>query len=227
MKKGNFSKWTEIEPIVKHYFAGISHIDYQIGRLIEFLKEKNMYDNTVIIFSSDHGESLGIHDGLCDKAIFMYEETCSIPLIFKDTKNKQAQRISEFANSCDIYSTILDYAGVDTSLQKKDGQSLRPLMENVPVEWPETVVTECSGIGSLLFSQRMIRKDNIKYIFNCGDVDELYDLASDPHELINCIQQKEYEEIVKDMKHAMHEWMSKYNDNIIFEFEQLRLKNTR
>lgn len=227
VKKGNFSKWTEIEPIVKHYFAGVSHIDYQIGRLIEFLKEKDLYDNTVIIFSSDHGESLGIHDGLCDKAIFMYEETCSIPLIFKDTKNKQAQRISEFANSCDIYSTILDYAGVDASLQKKDGQSLRPLMENIPVEWPETVVTECSGIGSLLFSQRMIRKDNIKYIFNCGDVDELYDLASDPHELINCIQQKEYEEIIKDMKHAMHEWMLKYNDNLIFEFEQLRLKNTR
>ncbi|WP_254636283.1 sulfatase-like hydrolase/transferase, partial [Lysinibacillus sp. GbtcB16] len=61
----------------------MSSIDEQIGRLIAYLKEHDLYENTTIIFSADHGESLGIHGGLSDKAFFMYEETCRIPLLVK------------------------------------------------------------------------------------------------------------------------------------------------
>lgn len=224
VKRGDFTKWSEIEPVVKHYLAGMTHIDAQIGRLLAYLKANDLYDETVIIFSSDHGESLGIHDGLCDKAIFMYEETNSIPLFVKPAKGQSKQHLSEFINTCDIYSTILDYAGVDQATRERDGQSFRPLVENQRVEWPESVVTECSGIGSLLFSQRMIRKGDWKYVFNCGDIDELYDLATDPYELDNKINQGAYQSDLQGMRHALHDWMVQHRDNLIFEYEVLRMK---
>lgn len=223
VKRGNFTDWSEIEPVVKHYLAGMTHIDTQIGRLLTYLKENDLYDNTVIIFSSDHGESLGIHDGLCDKAIFMYEETNSIPLFVKPAQGQTMQHVTEFINSCDIYSTILDYAGVPKEKRDRDGQSFRPLVENQTIPWPETVVTECSGIGSLLFSQRMIRKGDWKYVFNCGDIDELYDLKNDPYELNNQVNQLEVKEKLSEMRQALYEWMQTHRDNLIFEYEALRL----
>lgn len=224
VKRGNFQEWSEIEPVVKHYLAGMTHIDAQIGRMLDYLKANNLYDDTVIIFSSDHGESLGIHDGLCDKAIFMYEETNSIPLFVKPAKGQTKQHLNQFINTCDIYSTILDYAGVDKTMRERDGQSFRPLVENQSIEWPDTVVTECSGIGSILFSQRMIRKGDWKYIFNCGDIDELYDLRTDPYELDNKIDQTNHQEKLTDMRQALHDWMIKHNDNLIFEYEALRMR---
>jgi hypothetical protein len=104
---------------------------------------------------------------------------------------------------------------------------MRPLMENVHLVWPETVVTECSGIGSILFSQRMIRKKDIKYVFNCGDVDELYDLASDPYEMDNKIEQEAYQSIVQEMRQALYDWMIENNDNLIFEYQALRMRGVR
>lgn len=223
VKRGKSSNWEDIVPYIRHYFACVEHTDYQIGQLLDFMKSKGLYEDTIIIFSSDHGESLGIHEGLCDKAIFMYEETCSIPLFIKDAA-REPQRIEKFADSCDIYSTILDYAGLPQTEQERDGKSLKPLLEGKPVDWPDSVVTECSGIGAILFSQRMFRKDTMKYVFNAGDVDELYDLANDPYEKINQIDATEYQDILKEMRYSLHKWMKEHNDNLIFEYEALRMR---
>lgn len=227
VKRGDFTTWEEIEPIVKHYFAGVSHIDYQIGRMLAYLKEHDLYEDTVIIFSSDHGESLGIHDGLCDKALFMYEETCSIPLMIKPAGVNKAQKRTEFTNSCDIYSTILDYAGMTPADFERDGTSLRPLVAGETLPWRDAVVTECSGIGSVLFSQRMIRKGNYKYVFNVGDIDELYDLQNDPYEMENLVDHDGYQQILNEMRLALFDWMLENNDNLIFEFQEIRLKNQK
>ncbi|MFW7403684.1 sulfatase-like hydrolase/transferase [Vagococcus fluvialis] len=92
----NFTEWTFFFSTLNFYLHKIFYaIDYQVGRLLEYLKEKEIYDETLIIFSADHGESLGIHGGLCDKALFMYEETCSIPL-FK--KNHSKNLVNECMN---------------------------------------------------------------------------------------------------------------------------------
>ena len=157
----------------------------------------------------------------------MYDETIRIPLFIKPAKSQTRQQLTEFVTSCDIYSTILDYAGVPVEKRERDGQSMRPLMENVSLSWPETVVTECSGIGSILFSQRMIRKEEIKYIFNCGDIDELYDLANDPYELDNKIEQEAYQDSLHEMREALYDWMEENNDNLIFEYQALRMREMR
>lgn len=225
LKRGRTDKWEDVLPYVRHYFACVEHTDYQIGQLLDYLKERGLYDDTIIFFSADHGESLGIHEGLCDKAIFMYEETCSIPLFVKMPKQKEAQRIGKFATSCDIYSTILDYAGAAEDKLARDGKSFKPLIEGEDVPWPDTAVTECSGIGAVLFSQRMLRKGQMKYIFNSGDVDELYDLSSDPYEQINQIDNPAYGSELQMMRESLLSWMEAHNDNLIFEYKALRMRD--
>lgn len=224
LKRGNVPDWESLVPVIKHYYGEVSHIDDEIGQLISWLKQNDLYDNTLIIFGADHGESLGIHGGLFDKAIFMYEETCSIPLMAKLPKQTDARSTDGYITSADIYSTILDYAGLDEQTRNRDGQSFRPLLENQPTpDWPDTVVTECSGIGSVLFSQRMLRHGDFKYVFNSGDIDELYDLQHDPHEQVNLVDNVGYQTTLHDLRLRLRDWMIAHHDNLIFEFNHLRL----
>lgn len=232
VKRANNTDWEEFVPYIRHYYANMSHIDYQIGRLIEFLKEQDLYDNTLIIFSSDHGESLGIHNGLCDKAIFMYEEITSVPLLLKlpapetagTAEHQQPQRIAEFVQTCDLYSTILNAAGLPEETVSRDGRSLLPLIKEgaMATKWRDCVVTECSGIGAVLFSQRALRWQNWKYVFNAGDIDELYDLAADPGELQNLIDDSDQKDILEALRQKLEDWMEDHRDNLIFEYRYLR-----
>ncbi|WP_086348275.1 sulfatase-like hydrolase/transferase [Candidatus Enterococcus clewellii] len=220
VKRANDTSWKEFEPYLKHYYANMTNIDYQIGRLIDYLKENQLYEDTLIVFISDHGESLGIHDGLCDKAIFMYEEIVSIPMLIKSPQQEEQKRTPALVNLCDLYSTILEAAGWERSKVQRDGYSLMPILAEEQQTVRESIVVECSGIGSLMFSQRMLRKESWKYVFNSGDIDELYDLAGDPGELINLID--EQPEKVEELQGELEKWMEENQDNLIFEFRQLR-----
>lgn len=225
-KRANYTEWEQFVPYIKHYYAFMTSIDAQIGRLIDYLKQNDLYDNTVIIFAADHGESLGIHGGLCDKAFFMYDETCRIPLMIKPaSKLDKSQRIENFVGTCDIYSTILEYSGISRKETEMDGRSLVPLIqgEQVP-DWPDHIVTEGSGLEQILFTQRMIRKGNMKYIFNCGEIDELYDLSRDPHEMTNQIRNPDYQSILIDMKKTLAGWMEEHNDGALRQFKLLRCR---
>lgn len=231
VKRANNTDWEEFVPYIRHYYANMSHIDYQIGRLLDFLKEQGLYEDTLIIFSSDHGESLGIHNGLCDKAIFMYEEITSVPLLMKLPRGMEATsvslaadgklRVPEFVQTCDLYSTILNAAGLPAEAVARDGRSVLPLVQEGEKvsHWRDCVVTECSGIGAVLFSQRALRWQNWKYVFNAGDTDELYDLAEDPGELQNLIDEKL--PILEELRQKLEDWMEAQKDNLIFEYRYL------
>lgn len=154
----------------------------------------------------------------------MYEETCSIPLFIKKPFQESSERVYELVSNVDLYSTILNYAGYSFEESKRDGMSLKPLLEKEPIDWRDVVVTECSGIRSILHSQRMIRKGDLKYVFNASDTDELYDLSEDPYELINQIDNLSYKEAVVDMKKGLLNWMEENNDNLINEYRLLALR---
>ena len=134
------------------------------------MKEKNLYDHTIIIFSADHWESLGIYNGLCDKNIFMYGETCKIPLIIKQHNQKKGTNyLSQFVGTCDLYSSILHWTGANINEIQRDARSFVPLVNKEPVDdWREYIVTEENGLASILYTQRMLRYKQMKYVFNCG-----------------------------------------------------------
>lgn len=227
IKRAESTNWETFVPYIRHYYAFMTSIDAQIGRLIAYLKQNDLYDNTVIIFSSDHGESLGIHGGLCDKAFFMYEETCRIPLLIKPAKTSGEGRQEEhFAGTCDIYSTILELSGVQRGEAERDGRSLLPLVNGEPeAEWRDHVVTEGAGLEQVLFTQRMLRKGSYKYVFNCGDIDELYDLAKDPHELVNLLHDTDYQDVLADMRISLADWMEDHADGAVRQYKALRCRD--
>ncbi len=218
--------WNNYLPTIWHYFGGMTLTDIQIGRLFEFLKEKNIYDDTVIIFMSDHGNALGCHGGLNDKAQYFYDDTCKIPLILKAAGNKQVGRIeSHFANTCDIYSTILEYAGmrVEEAEQNVHGHSLVATIEKSTANNSlDCVVTECDGLLHKLMSQRMIRWKNYKYVYNLGDIDEFYDMEKDPYEMVNLLNSPLYQTDIKAIRERLFRWMIEHDDGLVMEYSACR-----
>ncbi|THF84714.1 hypothetical protein E6C55_00615 [Cohnella fermenti] len=226
VKQGS-SQWEDFVPHIRHYYAFMSSIDEQIGRLLDFLKARGLYDNTIIVFTADHGESLGIHGGLCDKSFYMYEETCRIPLLVKPAAGMGSpRREARFVGTCDIHATLLDLAGAGEPSAGSDGRSFAPMLQGeAPSDWPDCIVTEGAGLENLMYTQRMLRRGRFKYVFNCGDTDELYDLESDPHELVNLIDDPGSRDDANEMKRALAEWMVRHEDGLLKQFSRLRLVN--
>jgi arylsulfatase A-like enzyme len=217
--------WEQYEIFLKYYYASVTSIDAEIGRLIKHLKDNDLYDNTIIIFSADHGESLGIHKGLTDKSFFMYEEILKVPLIIKgvDSCSRRNQYEDRVVSSCDFYSTILDYAGVNRTEAERDGLSLVPIVNGEQVNWRDCVVTESSGLDFVLFTQRMLRFEDMKYIFNCSDTDELYDLERDPFEVKNLIAEEEYKETLSNMRNMLAKWMENIGDGLLERYKRINM----
>ncbi len=218
--KRSVGEWESYEQKIKYTFAYSEFIDDEIGRLIEKLKDDGIYDNSYIIMSCDHGDSLGCHDVLSDKGFHMYEETTHIPLIIKLPKCVECKsQVDELVNTTDIYSTILDMAGVSTDLHERDGRSLLPLMKGEEVkDWTDCVVTEFTGLGYSACSQRMIRIGDYKYVFNAGDKEELYHLKRDPYELKNLSREVEFAKLITEMRHRLYEWLKAHNDKFSNDF---------
>lgn len=219
--------WREFEACLRVYFASVTEIDFHVGRLVARLRDLGLYDDTLILFSADHGDSLGVHRGLTDKALFMYEETNRVPLVIKPPGRgpapRSGQREDRFAGTCDLYSTLLDYAGLPRAAAELDGRSLRPLIEDEPdVPWRDAIVTECSGLDHLLTTQRALRYQHFKYVFNAGDRDELYDLASDPHELVNLVDDPHQAGLLLDLRRRLDAWLVEHGDGLVERYRRLR-----
>ncbi|OUN91555.1 arylsulfatase [Blautia sp. An46] len=182
------------------YYACITHLDHQIGRLIMALIEQELYDDTVFLFTSDHGEEL------CDHHMFRksrpYEGSCHIPLFITAGKHvlpdlKAGSVCHSIAELRDIMPTLLDIAGAQIPASV-DGKSLLPLTES-----PEKVQREwLHGEHSYdVFSNHWIVTETDKYIWHSQTGQEQYfDLASDPHELTDLIMDPSRQNRIRELR---------------------------
>ena len=169
------------------YYACITHLDHQIGRLIMALQEEGVYDDSVILFTSDHGEEL------CDHHMFRksrpYQGSCHIPLIITAGKNvlpqlKASRVCKEVAELRDIMPTLLEIAGVQIP-DTVDGHSLLPLAADPEASHRQWLHGE-HAFGK--FSNHWIVTQRDKYIWHSQTGQEQYfDLSQDPHELTDLI----------------------------------------
>ena len=105
--------WEEWAEAIRHYYAFMTLIDEQIGRLVDYLGHRGVLDDTLLVFSADHGETLGSHGGLMDKGIFHFEEIQHIPMLLRMPGGAHAgSRRSELVSLVDLYPTFLHAAGV-------------------------------------------------------------------------------------------------------------------
>lgn len=183
------------------YYGLITFLDDKIGNLVNSLSENGLDRDTVIVYTSDHGESLGEH-GLWRKMNF-YEESVRVPLQISWPevlpKNK---RCSSVVSLVDLTSTIIDLSGYSLDEQKNwslDGDTLLPLMMESDKNWKDEAFSEYFAHGTDR-SRCMLRRGDWKLCFTQeGDEVELYNLKEDPAENVNLATDPKYNNIKKDL----------------------------
>ncbi len=172
------------------YDGEIAFADQQVGRLVRFLKERNLYRNTVIVLSGDHGESLGEH-GEKTHGFFIYNATLHVPLIFHVPSSivPKTRTPKELVNLADLMPTVLNVLHVDapTDIQ---GRSLLPLIQSGRQADSRSMYAE-TFLPRLHFNWSELRSvETDKYQFIEAPKPELYDLSVDPGELHNLFAEK-------------------------------------
>ena len=162
------------------YYAVTSYVDAKLGRLLDTLAGIGAADNTLIVFTSDHGDSLG-ERGLFFKMSF-FEWSARVPLILHAPFAFGARRVGENVSHLDLFPTLLELAGDGAPPELAlpvEGRSLLPLATGKATEWPDTVLAEYTAEG-VTAPLLMVRKGPHKLITGPGDPPLLFDLAADP-----------------------------------------------
>lgn len=187
-------------------------IDEACGQVIDRLREHGKLEETLIVFTSDHGSYNGSHRGW-DKGIGMYDCLTRIPMIVSNPALTPAVR-DEFVQLVDVTATFLDVAGENAADHGMDGQSLLSLAapEGRPA-FPDNEYFFAAHPGHMAtWQQRMVRSKTHKYIFNFGAREEFYDLVNDPLELTNMIDVPEHQPEIAKMRGVIKQWAEDNKD---------------
>lgn len=205
-------------------YAGlVTLLDDCVGKIIKELKHQNIYDDTLILFTSDHGEMLGSH--FCFQKMCMFEESAHIPLIIKFPKEDQikAKTIHENVSHVDVLPTLLSYLGKEP-LEKADGIDLMPLIKgDVETLARKGIFIQFDGNGALGNFQRCVIAGDQKLIlerFSNEVYASLYDLKKDPFEKINLALDEKYHEDLHHHIDSINQFMSETDDMLpIFDHQ--------
>lgn len=197
----------------RHYYSQISHIDYQLGRFLGELKTKGLYDNTVIIFTSDHGEHLGDH-GLFGKTTFL-RGSGDVPLVmrFPDAipLAHHALEIEAPVLTVDLHPTILELAGLAPE-RDNDGLSLLPAVATGQ-GFPGRIVCGEYGQGG---ETAMATDGHYKYVYYArGGIEHLFDVDKDPDDSINLARRPEYEGIKEALKAHLIAYLERFGRSMV------------
>jgi arylsulfatase len=197
-----------LRTLLAYYMANVTMIDEQVGRIMTRLEETGLLENSVVIFTSDHGDCLGDH-GLVEKWT-MYDQSVRVPLVVWSPERFQGGRqVSSLTQWFDIGPTVLELAGLEPP-EKMEAQSLLPFLENDPqAEEREYVFSEHAQDLMLqdVDHSLMIRGKQYKLIEYIGKNDgQLFDLVKDPDELIDVWDSPDYENEKVKLRKALSEW---------------------
>ncbi|MCW9708079.1 sulfatase family protein [Fodinibius salsisoli] len=200
---------------IKDYLLTIASVDDNVGRVLDYLEEEGLTENTIIVYTSDQGFYLGEH-GWFDKR-WMYEQSLRMPLLMRYDGHIPAGSVTDqFALNLDFAPTFLDYAGIDIT-ESMQGRSLRPVLENkAPDDWRQSMYYHYYEYPGPHQVKRHygIRTDRYKLIHFYYDIDawELYDLKEDPNELNNVYDDSAYADVVVELKQQLDDLREQYGD---------------
>lgn len=188
--------------LLEAYYASISYMDAQVGRVLDALDELGLRENTIVIFSSDHGYLLGQHNKFQKQHLF--EESTRLPFILSvpwmaDSHGKATQNITELV---DLYPTIAELSGL-TPPDDLQGQSLLPILEDPATkDWSKDMAFTISRNGG-----ESIRTYDWRFTHwgHGKKGEELYDLKNDPGEFTNLASDPAHAETLKMLKAKLHE----------------------
>jgi arylsulfatase A-like enzyme len=202
--------------IMARYYAATLEVDHHVGRLLDALDTLGLTDDTLVIFTSDHGEMLGDHGLICK--FVHYRESVGVPLLMRMPGRISAGgTVVTPACLTDLYATITDYLGVEPSEQH--GASLRTLVDGTDSESDRTVFSQFEHWNVMAQSRKL------KYIWSNkpDEVDMLFDLENDPQEVTNLLgtnpDRARHMDAATMMKQRLADWMEQtehpWLDNVV------------
>ncbi len=192
------------------YYACITHVDEQIGRILETLERRKLLEETLIVFTSDHGDMTG--DQNLWRKSYPYQQSARIPMIVRWAKGMldapRGQRIAAPVELRDIFPTFLDAAG-QAPARPLDGDSLLKLCRNPQSPWRPWIDLEHDICYSPRNNWNALTDGRVKYIYQAFDGEEqLFNLAQDPHELNDLAPRPEHEALLRTWRARMIEHLS-------------------
>jgi arylsulfatase A-like enzyme len=226
MNKRQRKRWA-YQKFVKDYLRCIAAVDENIGRILTYLDESGLAENTIVIYTSDQGYFLGEHDYI-DKR-WMFEESIQMPLLVKYPEEiSPGSSSKDLVLNTDFAPTFLDYA--DASIpDEMQGRSFREILHGeTPDDWRTSMYYRywMHGNGASRPAHYGIRTQRYKLIFYYGlplDMTgtepirtmpgwELYDLERDPHELDNVYEDPKYTDVISDLKQELYRLKEELGD---------------
>ena len=191
---------------IAEYYAMITHLDAQMGRVLDALAASGKADNTIVVFAGDNGLAVGQH-GLLGKQN-MYEHSVRVPLIFAGPGVPAGERRSAYVYLLDIFPTLCALIGVDTP-SSVEGASLVSAMEDGDVQVRETLFAAYRGF------QRMVKDERFKlieYAVNGRRTTQLFDLETDPLELHNLADDEAHAGKLNALRATLFQWRDDWDD---------------
>jgi arylsulfatase A-like enzyme len=190
------------------YYASVSYMDAQVGKVLNTLKEEGLDDNTIVIFTSDHGFHLGEHRFWMK--VSLHEESVRVPLIIK-VPGKKPGVCHSFAELLDLYPTVAELAGLKTS-HHLQGKSLVETLNDPSVEVRDMAFSMNNWRGKT-YLLRSKKWAYIQYDEDAKSGMELFDMEYDPKQYNNLAYNPKYEEIVLDFQKKLKNKLKEIRDN--------------
>ena len=231
------------EDLIRRYHGMCHHVDQGVGRIIAALQKAGIYDDTMIVFTSDHGDQMGSH-GILEKGV-MFEESLKIPLIVKEPGQRNGNVVSRAVSQIDLIPAILENLGQAVPnhlhgeiLPRFDGEgdsepvivewNQETSLENDP--WVDRCVEAVSNIADVdrvreVWSDQIrtiIQPDGWKYSWSEKGWDELFNLKQDPNEFHNLASDEQHSELILNSKKIIKEWQKETSDPDAAKFKLIK-----
>lgn len=205
----------EVREGIRHFWAYCSYLDFLFGQLLEALERTGQAEDTLVLYTSDHGDYCGEH-GLFAKGIPCFQGAYRVPAVVRWPAyiRNPGRQVDAFVSLADFAPTFIEAAGLPLDRYFTGASLLLFLHDETPPNWRDAIHTQCNGV-ELYYTQRSVMTREFKYVFNGFDWDELYDLRHDPHEMVNRASDPAYEDVKREMCRRMWRFAQREDDSAI------------
>jgi len=203
--------WDDWSAVVGRYLGEITLLDHEVGRLLDALERSGRAEDTLVVYTTDHGDMCGSH-GMWDKHFVMYDDVVRVPLIMRwPGRIAPGGTCDHFvSHAIDLARTFCGVAGIDPP-DSFAGLDLLEVLGATSSPRPD-IISAYHGNQFGLYSQRMLRDRRWKYVWNLTAEDELYDLDSDPAEIINLATDPACVSQLKRLRLRLLAWLQQEGD---------------